>query len=694
MSPPKHTPSHHSSPRDLQHRVTVCLTKLSDRDTHSAAAKELESIAKTLTHESIPPFLSSISATDSSDKSPVRKQCVRLISTLSESHGDVLSPYTSKLLSAVIRRLRDPDTAVRTACVAATASIASHVTKPPFVTVAKPFVDALVTAQDLHAQIGAALCLATVIESAPDPDAAYLRRLFPRVEKLLRSGGFRAKAALLAVVASVIGVGAASSAGIVRSLVKMMSEFVAKSEEWAVRKAAAEVLERLAVVETDLLPEYKASCLKMFEAKKFDKVKGVRETMNQMIEAWNAVQDVAVEEVSPPPESRSSSSKGSSKEEDHTQNPPEIMSKQTATRRSSFEYTSRKTGPAMFRKLDRTNPNDQKPDTTDGQHMKPRSLKQETKRALFSEISEEKTREPQYHDYVSSSSVAVHQDSEDLSLIRNQLVQIENQQSSLFDLLEKYIGSSEDGMRSLESRVRGLELTLDEISFDLAKSTGQGSNPEPTMCWKLPGADLLSSKLWKKSEIQPSNARYASSSVKKKSLESYNVQTTGFHPDGGGSGLIKNPLTLAEIDLDHEIAQQTKLRSAPHERLKRGLARKEDLLVSPVKMLAAREGNYSGRGRFSSADRCHILNKYLPVKGPSVVDQLTTRAYVSQFSNDGSLFVAAFKKIILAKSLRWTVTDTSLSPDERFLVYATMSPTVNIVNIGSAATESHANVTV
>ncbi|KAI3760069.1 hypothetical protein L1987_50459 [Smallanthus sonchifolius] len=162
-------------------------------------------------------------------------------------------------------------------------------------------------------------------------------------------------------------------------------------------------------------------------------------------------------------------------------------------------------------------------------------------------------------------------------------------------------------------------------------------------------------------------------------------------------------------DLDHEIAQQTKLRSAPHERLKRVLSRREEFPVSPVKMLAGREGNYSGRGRFSSADRCHILNKYLPVKGPSVVDQLTTRAYVSQFSNDGSLFVAAFQgsrikvynadmgwklqKNIVAKSLRWTVTDTSLSPDKRFLVYATMSPVVNIVNIGSAATESYANVT-
>ncbi|KAI3686471.1 hypothetical protein L1987_80149 [Smallanthus sonchifolius] len=521
----KHTTSNQSSARDFNHRVLVCLHKLSDRDTHSAAATELESIAKSLTHDSIPPFLSSISVTDSSDKSPVRKQCVRLISTLSESHGDVLSPYLSKLLSAIVRRLRDPDTAVRTACVAAAGSVASHVTKPPFMSVAKPFVDALVTEQDLNSQIGAALCIASVVNGVPDPDTDYLRRLLPRIEKLLKSESFKAKAALLTVVASVISVGAASSPAIVRNLVKIMTEFVAKSEDWSVRKAAAVVLEKLAVVETDLLPEFKASCLKTFEAKKFDKVKSVRETMNQMVTAWNAIPDLP-EAVSSPPESHSL------KEEPDIQNPPRtphITNNRTATRRNSLETSSTKTGQAMFSKLDRKKPNNQKLDTAEV-HTKQRSMKHETKRVLFGEISDEQMHESQYHEDRSSSRVAVsngglntdsiQQDSEDLSLIRNQLVQIENQQSNLFDLLEKFIGSSMNGMQSLESRVHSVESTL--------------------------GADLLSSKLWKKSEIQQSNMRYYSPpSVDNTDLESYNFQTTGFHLRGGPSGLMKNPLAEA-----------------------------------------------------------------------------------------------------------------------------------------------------
>ncbi|EEF37615.1 LEC14B protein, putative [Ricinus communis] len=162
-------------------------------------------------------------------------------------------------------------------------------------------------------------------------------------------------------------------------------------------------------------------------------------------------------------------------------------------------------------------------------------------------------------------------------------------------------------------------------------------------------------------------------------------------------------------NLDHEISLATNLKSRPHQRLAEVIPGKRELPVSTVKMLAGREGNYSGRGRFSAADRCHMLGRYLPVNGPWLIDQMTSRAYVSQFSSDGSLFVAGFQgshiriynvdrgwkvqKNILAKSLRWTVTDTSLSPDQRHLVYTSMSPIVHIVDVGSAAMESLKNIT-
>ncbi|KAI3787223.1 hypothetical protein L1987_41554 [Smallanthus sonchifolius] len=159
-----------------------------------------------------------------------------------------------------------------------------------------------------------------------------------------------------------------------------------------------------------------------------------------------------------------------------------------------------------------------------------------------------------------------------------------------------------------------------------------------------------------------------------------------------------------------EIAVGTKLRSRPHKFFGRVVPGKsEKLPISPVKMLAGREGNHSGRARFTSSDRCHLSSRYLPVNGPSVIDRMDSCVYVSQFSADGTLFVAGFqdsdikiysvdngwkvKKNIRARSLRWTITDASLSPDQRFLVYSSMSPIVHIVNVGSSMTESVANIT-
>lgn len=257
--------------RDFKQHVLSCLNKLSDRDTYSSAATELELIAKNLKHDNIPPFVASITATDSSDKSLVRKQCVKLISIISESHGNLISPHLSKILSSIIRRLCDPNSAVRTACITAVSSISTHITKPPFSLIAKPIVDALVTAQEMNFQSGAALCLAAAIDGSSDAEPVFLKRVMQRLEKLLRSECFKAKAALLSVFVSVIGVNGALSQQGVRNLVNCLVEFVS-SEDWGARKAAAEALGKLAVVEKNLMIEYKASCLKTFEAKRFDKV--------------------------------------------------------------------------------------------------------------------------------------------------------------------------------------------------------------------------------------------------------------------------------------------------------------------------------------------------------------------------------------------------------------------------------------
>lgn len=103
------------------------------------------------------------------------------------------------------------------------------------------------------------------------------------------------------------------------------------------------------------------------------------------------------------------------------------------------------------------------------------------------------------------------------------------------------------------------------------------------------------------------------------------------------------PSRTKRDSLDQDIAQLTKLQSRPNERLSCVSPGKRELPVSTLKMLAGREANLSGRGRFSLPDCRHVLSRYLPVNGPWIVDQMSTRAYVSQFSADGSLLIAAFQ---------------------------------------------------
>ncbi|GER27106.1 ARM repeat superfamily protein [Striga asiatica] len=541
--------------RDLKHRVLTCLHKLSDRDTHSAAASELESIARTLPSDALPPFISSISATDSSDRSPVRRHCVRLISVLSEHHQNSLSPYLSKLLSAIVRRLRDPDSAVRSACVAASLSLSSNLTSPPFASVSKPFLESLFTEQDQSAQTGAALCLAAVIEGSRDPDAAGLRRLLPRLEKLAKCESFRAKAALMALIGSVVevrGVLGGGGKNVVRNLIACLMDFLS-SEDWAARKAAAEALMKIAAVERDSLSEYKLTCLKTFEAKKFDKVKAARETMNQMIETWKQIPDL-LEEISVPPESEASSIENASdgrypprstiscsigsttprvwkkavSENSYKKTPVSYGSAaSTARKRTPLGNNQNKTGPAMFRKLDRNSKVESILQSAssgkkisdngrpNGQVERKEVEKTDTKRAILSENDQKKrlglfkagTRvAPCCDDSVvvgneTGIGLRNHQECDELTMIRKQLLRIESKQSNLMDLLQGFIGSSRNGMHSLEARVHGLELALDEISFDLAVSTGRMSRISPargSMCFKLPGTEYLSSKLWKK----------------------------------------------------------------------------------------------------------------------------------------------------------------------------------------------------
>ncbi|CAJ1931611.1 unnamed protein product [Sphenostylis stenocarpa] len=601
------------SAQNLRQRVITCLNKLSDRDTFAGASAELESIARTLSHDSFSSFLSCIHNTDSSSKSPVRKQCVHLLKILSRCHGDALSSFLPKMLATVLRRLRDTDSAVRSACVDAVAVMSSRITRPPFAAAfLRPLMDALAQEQDTNAQIGAALCLAAAVEAAPDPDAEALRRsALPRLGKLVKSDVCRARAALLVLIGSVAAVGGASSRTAMNWLVPCLVEFLG-SEDWTVRKAAAEALTKAASVEGDLASQHKVLCLDSLQNRRFDKIKVVRETMNRALETWREVTEDAPASVKSECDSvgtddgrgqrvtKSSPSVGSksSKTVPVSRSPPSAVSFMSSIKRENFLKSNEKNSrmrttlhqqaheKASVEKLESplsrsSHSNMSREDgikRCDLEISKPTphengvNSRAEIKRALFSKMSDEKVKRfnglksrvvPCYDDDLdadvveNSANDICHnpQDVEDFSLIREQLIQIENQQTNLLETLQRFIGSSQSGMNSLESRVHGLEMALDEISYDLAVSSGRFSNTDVTedTCCKLPGTDFLSSKFWKKTE-----GRYGTSKFSLGNIASTNgVIDATTNKDGskeiltansnrllhGKSGYFVNPLT-------------------------------------------------------------------------------------------------------------------------------------------------------
>ncbi|KAK6160111.1 hypothetical protein DH2020_003492 [Rehmannia glutinosa] len=478
---------------ELKTRVNSCLNKLSDRDTLSMAANELESIAKSLPNDAFAPFLSCLSATDSSEKSPVRRQCVRLLSVLSAAHGDALSPHLSRMISTVLRRLRDPDSAVRAACVDAVSSIATNVNSPPFTVILKPLVDALFHEQDVNAQIGASLCLSAAVEAAPEPDAPELRKLLPRVLKLVKSDSCKAKPALLLFVGSIVGSGCVKSKSLLSSVVSTVVEFLS-SDDWAARKAAAEVLEKVAMVaERNLAAEFKDSCVAALDGRKFDKIKLVRERMNQALEMWKDLPGLS-EDVPSPKDTNSSGqspvlvseSPGNAGLE--TPKPRKIVPTRSPV--SSYASSTRSQKSVIGNE-------DIKPCISSASKL---NFKKNFRSRVVPFNCNENL--DMADGYAIKDDFEDQKEFEDLSLIRKQLLQIENQQSNLLDLLQRFIGSSQKGMSSLQKRVDGLEKVLDEMSQGFAISTRRISATDSggNTCCMIPGAEFLSPKFWRKAE--------------------------------------------------------------------------------------------------------------------------------------------------------------------------------------------------
>ncbi|KAJ8753256.1 hypothetical protein K2173_017874 [Erythroxylum novogranatense] len=277
-----------SSNFELKHKVVVALNKLADRDTCQLAIHDLQLIAQSLAPPDIPSFLSCILLHTSDDhKIAVRKECLRLMATLFSFHpNSLLSPHLPKMVATVVKRLKDPDSLVRDACLQTMSVFATNNSQDAhFVVLLKPLFEAL-SEHNKHIQGGAALCLSKVIDSTPVPPPVHiLHPMLSRTVKLLNTPHFLAKSALLHLIRSIIQAGGAPSHTLLSAAMATIQEAL-KDSDWTTRKAASFVLGELA---GPCLHDFKTSSVRSLESCRFDKVKPVRDTVLHALRCWKSL---------------------------------------------------------------------------------------------------------------------------------------------------------------------------------------------------------------------------------------------------------------------------------------------------------------------------------------------------------------------------------------------------------------------
>nr|KYP60881.1 Microtubule-associated protein TORTIFOLIA1 [Cajanus cajan] len=186
-------------------------------------------------------------------------------------------------------------------------------------------------------QGGAAACMAKMVECAGggggggEAPVAAFQKLCPRICKLLNSPNFMAKAAILPVVASLSQVGAIAPHSL-EHLLPSIHECLT-STDWATRKAAAEALNSLALHSSSLVTDRTAPTLTVLEACRFDKIKPVRDSINEALQLWKKI---AGKGDASPDDSKPSSDGG---------NEPAIMSETNDSKKVNPD--ERKTDPSV-----------------------------------------------------------------------------------------------------------------------------------------------------------------------------------------------------------------------------------------------------------------------------------------------------------------------------------------------------------
>jgi hypothetical protein len=198
----------------LKQQILLSLCKLADHDTHQVALEDLHSITQSLPPYAVPVLLNSLyqSSSDPTNKPIIKRVSLHLLSLYCQCHHDLKLPRLTKIISHIIKRLRDSDSSVRTACCDAIGVLSGSYLKDRVGLFTEPLFDAM-RAPNKGVQLGAAMCMVKMVECTQLDSilVGEFQKLCPRISRLLNCKNFLAKADLLGVVKSLSQVWAMSS---------------------------------------------------------------------------------------------------------------------------------------------------------------------------------------------------------------------------------------------------------------------------------------------------------------------------------------------------------------------------------------------------------------------------------------------------------------------------------------------------
>ncbi|KAF6175784.1 hypothetical protein GIB67_035911 [Kingdonia uniflora] len=514
--------SSHLAMIELKQRILTSISKLSDRDTHQIAVEDLVYIIKTLnTDVGVSMFLNCLYDASCDPKPAVKKESLRLFAIVSTSHSDSTSTHLNKIVAHIVKRLKDSDSSVRGTCCEVIGGLSSLYLRccggdsenlgVVLMLFVKPLFEAM-GEQNKGVQVGAALCLARVVEcAAVDAQVNLFQKLCPRICKFLNNQNFLAKAALLSVVASLSQVGAL----VPQSLPILLPTIhgCLENNDWATRKAAADTLSALASHSSHLIADAASLTINKLESCRFDKVKPARDSMTEAFQLWKKISEKGDTGTPGDPSEIFCDEKAGDRNSDYVKDKLNKKAPNLSDREWNAEF---------FQKLETqgsgdwpvevavprvfiSSTNEQGDEKLEGNNIG-RSIHSEhgefddghgsanvkyhnsergsarvfNKQRNVDDFARDKLTEQRiYNESFSKSRVLDVNDrvegpsinnSGNLQAIQRQLSQLERQQAHLMTMLQDFMGGSHDNMVTLQNRVRGLERIVEDMARDLTIS--------------------------------------------------------------------------------------------------------------------------------------------------------------------------------------------------------------------------------